>query len=266
MTQHMNNLSFKRCCTDFYQTDLVRLLFGDSMHPGGLQLTKELGEKIMIKKENKILDLACGLGTTDIFLAKYFGCHITGIDLAEKNICEAKKSSIKQCIADLVDFQIGDVENIIINFRDEIYDCVVSECSFCLFQDKMKSSKEIYRILKKDGKIGISDIVVNSDIPLSIKDALYRFVCVLEANSTEEYKKYLSNAGFTNIQFYDKKQELLRLVDDIKKRIFAAELLKGLGKMEINIDLDKIKNTIKEVKECINSNTISYTLIIGDKR
>lgn len=259
----MNN--FKRCCTDFYQTDLVRLLFGDSMHPGGLQLTKELGEKIRIKKENKVLDLACGLGTTDIFLAKHFGCHVTGIDLAEKNIQEAKKSSIKQGISNLVDFKVGDVENIIIDFRDEIYDCVVAECSFCLFQDKMKNSKETHRIMKKDGRIGISDIVVNSEIPLSIRDVLFRFVCILEANSTEEYKEYLLNAGFTNIQFYNKKQELLRLMDDIKKRIFAAELLKGLGKMEINFDFDKIKNTIKEVNECINSNIISYALITGDK-
>ena len=52
--------------------------------------------------------------------------------------------------------------------------------------------------------------------------------------------------------------------------MFAAELLQGLGKIDLhnsnsNIDLNKIKNIIKEVKHCVNSNTLSYVLIVGDK-
>jgi len=74
-----------------------------------------------------------------------------------------------------------------------------------------------------------------------------------------------------------KKDEMLKLLDDIMKRMwspgqmFAAELLQGLGKIELNdntndIDLNKIKHVIKEVKYCVNSNIIGYALIIGDKQ
>lgn len=259
-------MSIKECCADFYQTDLVRLFFGDSMHPGGLELTKELGNRIGIAKESKVLDAACGRGATAIFIAKNFGCHVTGIDLSGKNIEKAKAISKKEGISEITDFRVGDVENIIDFFTDETFDYVICECSFCLFDDKKKAAEELYRVTRKKGKIGISDIVVRSEVQQSLKDALNRFLCILEAKSENEYKEYLEDAGFVNIQFYDNKQKILKLLDDIMKRIFAAELLKGLGKLELNnVDFNKTKNIIKEVKGCVNSNIISYALIIGDK-
>lgn len=262
----MNN--FKKCCSEFYQTDYVRLLFGDSMHPGGLELTKELGEKMGIVKQSNVLDIACGLGTTAIFIAKNFGCQITGIDLSEKNIAEAKRTSLIQGVSEITNFMICDAENVVKLFKQEAFDCCMCECSFCLFEDKKRAAKELYSVTRRNGKIGISDIVIRNEIPQSLKDALSRFLCVLEAKSEQEYTGYLENAGFTNIRIYDKKHEILNLLDDITKRIFAVELLRGLGKIEldtINIDLNKIKYIIKEIKRCVNSNFISYSLIVADK-
>ncbi|GAH04319.1 unnamed protein product, partial [marine sediment metagenome] len=36
----------KGACCNFYEHDIIRVLFGDSLHPGGLTLTKELGVKL----------------------------------------------------------------------------------------------------------------------------------------------------------------------------------------------------------------------------
>jgi glucose/arabinose dehydrogenase len=47
-----------------------------------------------------------------------------------------------------------------------------------------------------------------------------------------------------NIHCYDKKQKILRLLDDIMKRIFAAELLKGLRKLEINNNINLNKTMV----------------------
>jgi ubiquinone/menaquinone biosynthesis C-methylase UbiE len=260
-------IDIKKCCVDFYQTDLVRLLFGDSMHPGSLELTNELAEKIEIVKESKVLDVACGFGTTAIYIAKNFGCYVTGIDLSEKNVLEAKKISLMEGTSNLTNFKVSDAENIV-DFGDETFDYALSECSFCLFPDKKKASEEIYRVIRKQGRIGLSDIVISQQIPQNVKDTLNKFVCILEAENERQYTKYLETAGFTNIQFYDKKYAILKLLDDIKKRIFAVELLSGLGKVKItNVeeDLAKTKSVIREVGEWINSGMISYALITGDK-
>jgi hypothetical protein len=60
--------------------------------------------------------------------------------------------------------------------------------------------------------------------------------------------------------------QILHLLDSIRKRLFAAELLFGLGKIKINnIDFDLIKNMLKEVQESVNFGILSYALIIGEK-
>src|SRR5574340_64275 len=255
-------MDIKQCCANFYQNDLTRLLFGDSMHPGGLGLTKELGEKIFLKKESKVLDLACGIGTSTIFLAKEFGCNVTGLDLGQKNIKIAKTNS-KNAEINKIDFQVGDAEKI--KLESEIFDQIICECAFCLFPNKTKTSQEIFRVTKKGGMIGISDIVIRGDLPVMLKEALFQFICVLEAKSEQEYEHYLQSAGFSNIQFYDKKYYLLRLIDDIKKRLFAAELLIGLGKFKIEFDIAKIKKTLQEIKTCVETGLVSYVLITGTK-
>lgn len=256
-------MDIKQCCVDFYQKDLTRLLFGESMHPGGLGLTKELCEKIFLKKESKVLDLACGIGTTAIFLAKEFGCNVTGLDLGQKNIEIAKTNSENMGIVNQIDFQICDAEKI--KFENDIFDQIICECAFCLFPNKTQTSQEIFRVTKKGGMIGISDVVIRSDLPVTLKEALFQFICVLEAKSEQEYEHYLQSAGFSNIQFYDKKDYLLRLIDDIKKRLFAAELLIGLGKIKVKFDIAKVKKTLQEIKACVETGLISYMLITGIK-
>lgn len=253
----------KLCCANFYQTDYARLIFGASMHPGGLGLTKELGNKIGITKNSKVLDVACGVGTSAIFLAKSFGCHVTGIDLGAKNVDEAVKNSASEGTSAYTEFKVSDAEKI--EFPDEAFDHVVCECAFCLTPDKKRASDEVYRVTKHGGSIGISDIVVRGNLPQNLRDALYRFVCVLEAKNEKEYVDYLHDAGFQKVESEDRKETLLVLLDDIKKRVFAAELLIGLGKMKLEIDLDKTKKIIQELRQCVDSGLVSYVLITGKK-
>lgn len=259
----IQNTDFKKCCADFYQNKISRLLFGESMHPGGIELTAELGTRLGLQNGSRVLDVACGVGTTAIYLAKHFGCRVTGLDLAEWNVKEAKNLLSSSVVSDLVDFRIGDAEDII--FKNQIFDYVVCECSLCLFPDRKKAAKEIYRVVKNGGKVGVSDIVVRGKIPQSLRDSLYRFVCLLEAESDDTYRELLQDVGLANVQVLDKKNALLRLLDDINKKIFAVEILKGLGKIEVNADLERTKRAIREVRECIEQGTISYALITGEK-
>jgi hypothetical protein len=47
-------------CATFYQSDVVRMLLGDVFHPGGLALTRHLGEVIGLGPGDRVLDVACG--------------------------------------------------------------------------------------------------------------------------------------------------------------------------------------------------------------
>ena len=46
MSDTTTDREVKICCATFYQSDVVRMLLGDVLHPGGLALTRRLGEAI----------------------------------------------------------------------------------------------------------------------------------------------------------------------------------------------------------------------------
>jgi len=256
-------MEIKQCCVDFYQDDKIKLIFGDSMHPGGLELTKVLAEKLGISKGKKVLDLASGYGTTSIFLAKKFECNVIGIDLGGKNIDEATNRSNEENVSDLANFRLGDAENL--ELEDNSFDYLISECSFCLFPDKEKASKEMYRVLKRNGKIGISDVVVRGNLPEKMKDILYNFICIQDAKSEQEYENVLADAGFKNFHFEDRKQEVIKLLEIIRKKIFVLEAAKGLGKIDLNLDFNSMREILKEIKIIVEKNILSYTLLTAEK-
>ena len=76
----------KTCCATFYQSDIVRLLSGDVLHPGGLELTGYLGTVVGLSSEDKVLDIACVRDTSVVYMAKRFGCHVTGLDYGQGNM------------------------------------------------------------------------------------------------------------------------------------------------------------------------------------
>src|SRR5205823_12263086 len=66
----------KSCCANLYETDVARLLLGDSFHPGGLALTERLGQLLRLCPDDVVLDVAAGRGTSAVHLAKLFGCRV----------------------------------------------------------------------------------------------------------------------------------------------------------------------------------------------
>src|ERR1700745_3400445 len=80
----------KQCCARLYESDVARFLLGDSFHPGGLALTEQLGRMIGLNPSSRVLDVACGKGTTAVFFAKAFGCEVVGIDYGDQNVAAAR--------------------------------------------------------------------------------------------------------------------------------------------------------------------------------
>ena len=131
----------KQCCAQLYESDLVRFLLGDSFHPGGLNLTKRLGEILQLTPETCVLDVACGKGTSAVFLAEHFGCHVTGIDYSDQNVAQANALAAAKGMASRVRCERADAERL--GFMAESFDAVICECAFCTFPDKSAGASEM---------------------------------------------------------------------------------------------------------------------------
>ncbi len=52
----------------------------ESLHPGGLSLTRELSVLCAIGAGSRVVDVACGTGETACFLAESLGARVIGLD------------------------------------------------------------------------------------------------------------------------------------------------------------------------------------------
>lgn len=255
----------KCACTDFYESDIVKFLLGDSFHPGGLELTKKLGEAVGLKPTDTVLDVASGQGTSACWLAKTFGCRVTGVDLSEQNLAVARAKAIEEQVEEQVCFVLGDAEKL--PFPNNQFDVVVSECAFCTFPGKEIAAREKYRVLKPGGWLGFTDMAVDQKhLPEEMKGLLFHAACIADARTVEEYHQILGEAGFTDLTAVDCRDSLVEMMSLIRQRLFMAELAVGLKKLDLGkIDFAQGKRWLTLSEELIKNGVISYVLIKGRK-
>lgn len=146
-----------------------------------------------IKPGMVVLDLGSGAGM-DCFLAAKKAAKVIGVDMTEKMIERAKENAKKYGFKN-VEFRLGDIEKLPVD--DNSVDIVMSNCVINLSPDKAKVFSEAYRVLKKGGKLLVSDMVLLKE--LSEEDRKNEELiagCVGGAILKKDYLKLVEKAGF----------------------------------------------------------------------
>ena len=107
------------------------------------------------KKDDKILDTGCGVGGSCLFFAKNFKSKVTGIGLSEVQLKKAKKYAKDENLDNLLNFKKMNFNNT--DFKDKSFDKVFAIEGACYAENKYDFLKEMYRILKPNGKIVVVD-------------------------------------------------------------------------------------------------------------
>lgn len=113
---------------------------------------------------------------------------------------------------------------------DESVDLVVSNCVLNLVrsEDKSQLIREIHRVLKRDGRIAISDIVSDEVVPDSLRsDPELWSGCVSGAFHEMELLRELEAAGFHGIAIESFREEPFRVVEGIVFRSVTITAHKG---------------------------------------
>ena len=280
MTDRTTDCEIKICCATFYQSDLVRMLLGDVLHPGGLALTRHLGSVIGLGPGDRVLDVACGRGASAVHLAEQFGCHVTGLDYGPQNIAAAEAHATNKGVVHLTTFRQGDAEGL--PFDEGAFDAVISECSFCTFPDKAMATAEMARVLRcpepfdvtqdkpaegrSGGRLGLTDMTISGPLPEDIQSLLAWVACVAGAGTPEDYVATLRKAGFAGFTVEDHRDVLLGMVDDVRRKLLGVELAVWLGKLDLgDLDLSEGKHLARRAVELIEGGTVGYTLITARK-
>jgi len=129
--------------------------------------------------------------------------HLTGdpemLELARKNAAEAG--------VDNVEFVEGYLEDI--PLPDGCVDVVLSNCVINLAPDKQAVFCEIVRVLKPGGRLAVSDIALKKPLPPEIGGDLMAYVgCIAGAILIDEYRRWLIDAGFAQVDILDTGNDL----------------------------------------------------------
>jgi arsenite methyltransferase len=256
--------SVKQCCANLYESDAAQLLLGESFHPGGLALTERLGEILQLSDADRVLDAACGKGTTAIFLAERFGCKVTGIDYSEANVRDAVKQAGERGLASRVRFRRGDAEKLPV--ANGAMTAVICECSFCTFPSKEDAAREFARVLVPAGRVAISDLTRSSELPSELEGMLAWAACVGDAQPLENYCSYLKASGMRVDCIDHHNEALLQMVEEIRKKLFGAEILIGLQKLSLpSADFASAKCIAQAARTAIQDGKLGYVLIVATK-
>jgi SAM-dependent methyltransferase len=161
-----------------------------------------------LKPGEVVVDLGSG-GGLDVFLAAQkvgpTGRAI-GIDMTPEMIARARTNAEAGGYTN-VDFYHSTIDRI--PLPDTSVDCVVSNCVINLAPDKSAVFREIFRVLKPGGRVAVSDIALNGDLPKEIASSIAAYTgSISAAIKIEEYRAELLKAGFEYVEIVDSGSDL----------------------------------------------------------
>jgi SAM-dependent methyltransferase len=155
-----------------------------------------------VKPGETIVDLGCGTGVECFIAAKDVGPQgkAIGVDMSDAMLDVARRS--QQEVRDALKygnttFLKGYLESV--PLADRAADLVVSNCVVNLNHHKRRVFQEIFRILKPGGRLVISDVVAETEPPLSIR-ADHQLIgeCIGGAMVQDVLFSMLRDLGFVN--------------------------------------------------------------------
>jgi DNA-binding transcriptional ArsR family regulator/SAM-dependent methyltransferase len=152
-----------------------------------------------LREGETVLDLGSGGGIDVLLSARRVGPsgHVYGLDMTEEMLALARRNAA-EAGAGNVTFLKGHIEEI--PLPEATVDVVISNCVINLSTDKPAVFREVYRVLKPGGRIGISDVVVEDSLRPADRAARGSYVgCIAGALSKAEYEQGLAAAGFTEV-------------------------------------------------------------------
>lgn len=190
-----------------------------------------------------VVDLGSGAGI-DCFLAtKKIGKtgKVVGIDMTPQMIDKARINARKGGYSN-VEFRLGEIEHMPV--ADNTVDLIVSNCVINLSIDKAQVFKDAFRVLKRGGRLVISDIILNQEFPDVVKEAFSDVPgCVSRAWVKDNYLGAIKDAGFEGVEILE--AEIIKPRNKPKKAesgALKAKLITYGKEVEVELTPEEYEN------------------------
>jgi arsenite methyltransferase len=152
-----------------------------------------------LREGETVLDLGSGGGIDVLLSAKRVGPtgRAFGVDMTDEMLDLARRNATEAGVTN-VEFLKGEIEDV--PLPDDSVDVVISNCVINLSTDKTRVFSEIQRVLRRGGRVGVTDVVAEDHLTEEQRAERGSYVgCIAGALSKNEYVEGLGSAGFDDV-------------------------------------------------------------------
>lgn len=234
------------------------------IHPGGFMATERLSHACQIDKNSKVVDIACGKGTSSIYLAQKFGCNVVGIDISDELITQAQILAKQKRLENKVSFHVADALDI--PFSDEEFDVAIAQAMLVLVGNQRKAIQEALRVTKPGGYLGWLELSWREEPNDKFIDQVSTVICAYCMRNAHTYD------GWQNLFSECGVQELVTFAEPMVFHGIAGMLKdEGIGNtlkiMLRYLKNARIRNRMRTMNQFFKTHTghFGYGIYIGRK-
>ncbi len=149
-----------------------------------------------LKAGETVLDLGSGAGFDAFLAAREVGPtgKVIGVDMTPEMLERARANASKAGLSQ-VEFREGRLEALPVDTGT--VDAVTSNCVINLAPDKAVVFREAARVLRGGGRMVVSDIILDGELPAVVREDVEAYVgCIAGATRREPYFAAIEAAGF----------------------------------------------------------------------
>jgi arsenite methyltransferase len=177
-----------------------------------------------LKEGETVLDLGSG-GGIDVFLASKKvdpTGKVIGVDMTPEMVEKAKANASEHGYAN-VEFRLGEIEALPV--EDATVDVIISNCVINLAPDKFKVFQEAYRVLKSGGRLMVSDLVTEGELPEDVRKSFDAWAgCIAGALEKGDYLDKIKQAGFENVKVVSGKPYTIGVSQELNGKITSIQV------------------------------------------
>jgi len=201
-----------------------------------------------LREGETVLDLGSGAGFDCFLAANQVGKkgRVIGVDMTAQMLDRARENARKGNYEN-VEFRLGEIENLPV--ADNHVDIIISNCVINLSPDKKRVFQEAFRVLKPGGRLMVSDLVLQKELPEEVKNSVAAYLgCLAGAVIKHEYLGAIQGAGFQEVRVLDESSfstELLAndpAAKEIAKKLnLSREKAKDLAGSVVSMKVSAVK-------------------------
>jgi SAM-dependent methyltransferase len=133
----------------------MQAYIGISKHIGGIPATRMLLDLCHVDEAREVLDVGCGIGAGPVRIVREHDGRVVGVDVSEEMLAWARRRAEAARVQDRIDLVRADVLDL--PFESDRFDIVMSESVLSFVVDKEAAIREMVRVTKPGGYVGLNE-------------------------------------------------------------------------------------------------------------